>query len=186
MLKKIKTTMEMPEYSGCLTELAPTLDKELQPYLVEIKTLTQALKPEYVHINATTQGMQLMANCPVGKQVFRDRDWNLFVYARTRDEVEAVMNADLDQARGNKSSTTYQVKATYRYVYKNQSYFGDRVSLSFGSDNIGSFHERKYNEIKRYLNQKKPFPVHVNPENPSEAGKPRADFAEAARGERDV
>lgn len=99
MAKTKKTTMEMPEYSGCLTELVPTLDKELQPYLVEIKTLTKALKPEYVHINAVTQGMQLMADCPTGKRVFRDRGWNLFVYARTWDEVEAIVNADLDQAR---------------------------------------------------------------------------------------
>lgn len=103
MAKKItvKATMEMPEYSRCLTELAPTLDKKLQGFLREVKTLAYSSLPDskYTLDHVAMQGMWLMCNCPVGKRVFRDRDWHLFVYAKTEDEVAALVSADLEQAK---------------------------------------------------------------------------------------
>src|SRR5215831_1343317 len=42
-------------------------------------------------------------------------------------------------SRSGDQSTTYQVRATYRYSFAGRSYTGDRVAIDGMADNIGSF-----------------------------------------------
>jgi hypothetical protein len=92
-----------------------------------------------------------------------------WVRARAWDEVPArILSADLDMNRGD-DSTTYRVRATYQYDYGGTSYVSDRVAGGFGSDNIGSFHQEKYAELRPYSETGRPFRCFVNPADPSEA-----------------
>ena len=42
---------------------------------------------------------------------------------------------------GGSKSTTYSIKAKYSYEVNGQTYHGERVGLSSGSDNVGKFHQ---------------------------------------------
>lgn len=89
--------------------------------------------------------------------------------AQSWDEVPAhILSADLDVNSGD-DSTTYRVRAVYQYNYNGDTYTSDRVASGFGSDNIGSFHQDKYAELRRYREAGRPFRCFVNPEDPSEA-----------------
>ena len=87
---------EIAVYSVSLVELAKTLDKKLVSLMKELKVLS--FLPECTHQYAAMQGMWLISNCPPDKQIFRDRDWNLFVYAKDEPEVAAILSRDLKQA----------------------------------------------------------------------------------------
>lgn len=80
-----------------------------------------------------------------------------------------ILALDLDRHSGSESGTTYRVIATYTYNVNGIAYEGKKVSLSFGSDNIGSFHKDAYAELRQYQNRKTPFPGWVNPKNPHKA-----------------
>ena len=89
-------------------------------------------------------------------------------------EVPAIIettNLDIKHSRSSKgkSSTTYKVTVVYNYTIKDTSYTGDKVSMHSGSDNIGSFHKRTYDQLSKYKNSGEPFRVYVNPSNPSES-----------------
>ncbi len=89
--------------------------------------------------------------------------------AQSWDEVPAtLLSANLVVNSGS-DSTTYRVEATYEYNYLGRTYTSDVVSSSFGSDNIGSFHQDKYAELRRYLDAGERFRCFVNPSDPSEA-----------------
>ena len=63
-------------------------------------------------------------------------------------------------------STTYRVEATYGYDYEGQSYRSDKVSLSSGSDNVGTY----WQDLNRELQTKQSnntAQVWVDPDNPS-------------------
>lgn len=70
---------------------------------------------------------------------------------------------------GGKSDGTLSVKSTYTYQVNGQSYQGSKVSLSHGSDNIGSFHKDRHRELKTYFNSGDPFLGYVNPNDPGDA-----------------
>jgi len=92
-----------------------------------------------------------------------------WVQARSWDEVPArILSADLDVNRGD-DSDTYRVRARYEYEYGGQTYTSDRVAGGFGADNIGSFHQDKYAELRNYLSSGRTFRCFVNPDNPSES-----------------
>ena len=64
---------------------------------------------------------------------------------------------------------TYKVEARYRYEFDGQIYEGDRVGLSFGSDNIGSYHQDKYDELRGYRSRDETFWCYVDPEAPTDS-----------------
>lgn len=92
-----------------------------------------------------------------------------WVRAQSWQEVPArILSVELDVNHGD-DSTTYRVRAVYEYEYRGQTYTSDRVAGSVGSDNIGSFHQDKYAELRPYLDAGRPFRCFVNPDDPSEA-----------------
>ncbi|MCH7823544.1 MAG: DUF3592 domain-containing protein [Acidobacteria bacterium] len=92
-----------------------------------------------------------------------------WVRAQSWDQVPAtLLSVNLDVNTGG-DSTTYRVEALYEYNYLGRTYTSDTVSSSFGADNIGSFHQDKYAELRRYLDAGERFRCFVNPADPSEA-----------------
>lgn len=79
-----------------------------------------------------------------------------------------ILSAELDVNRDD-DSTTYRVRAVYEYEYGETTYTSDRVTSGLGSDNIGSFHQNKHDELRTYAESGRLFRCFVNPANPSEA-----------------
>ena len=117
-------------------------------------------------------------------------------WARAGSWVEVparILHTDLDVNHGD-DSTTYRVEATYEYTHMGTTYVSDRVTFGVGSDNIGSFHEDKYRELRDYVGSGDRFRCFVNPDDPTEAvlyrelrwGKfgPDDDFHPGVRGRR--
>ncbi len=85
-------------------------------------------------------------------------------------QVEArIESVELQRHRGSKGGTTYRVRCAYRYEIAGREYAGNRVGLEGGSDNIGSWHQDRYTELKRAYDAEQPVPCRVNPRNPTEA-----------------
>lgn len=96
----------------------------------------------------------------------------LFDWWQSKHWVEVpcwVEHVELKTSRGSKGSTTYTVEARYRYDYRGRNYHGERVGLLSGGDNIGDFHQRAYEELRRFEGQEKPFHCLVNPAKPEQA-----------------
>jgi hypothetical protein len=94
----------------------------------------------------------------------------LWFWVEIRDwqEVPArIIHTELTTNTGD--STTYSVEAKYRYDFGGATYQGDRVGLSSGSDNIGSFHQDAHRELSYYQEAGESFRCYVNPQEPSEA-----------------
>lgn len=68
----------------------------------------------------------------------------------------------------DRSSNTKMVVAAYTYAIDGQPYQGTKVSL-YGSDSVGGFHQRAFDELQRYVSRALPYPVHVNPLVPGDA-----------------
>jgi hypothetical protein len=71
--------------------------------------------------------------------------------------------------RRGRRSTSFRTVAAYEYQFGGRRFVGQRVSLHESSDNFGSFQFNIHRELKRHLDQKKPFRCFVNPQRPSEA-----------------
>lgn len=80
-----------------------------------------------------------------------------------------IEHTEMKSSSSSKGSTTYTVKANYRYSYRGQTYHNDRVGLLSGGDNIGDFHQRAYNELRRFEGKETPFHCLVNPTKPEQA-----------------
>ncbi len=65
-------------------------------------------------------------------------------------------------------STTYTVKGSYSYDYEGVTYQGDRISLSSGSDNFGTYWKDLARTLQAGKNSNEAS-VFVNPSNPSES-----------------
>jgi len=76
--------------------------------------------------------------------------------------------AIIQSAELENSGKSSRAKATYTYQVDGKQYSGHRVSL-YSPDNLGSFHERTYNDLEQHLNSKTPFPAHVDPQDPNES-----------------
>ena len=68
---------------------------------------------------------------------------------------------------------TNWVTAEYAYTYQGRQYTGHRVSMHGGSDNVGSFQEDAYRQLREHKISGRPFRCYVNPERPAEAPLPR-------------
>lgn len=77
---------------------------------------------------------------------------------------ELKLNVDRDS-----DGTTYQVQCRYSYEYEGTAYESERVGLSSGSDNIGSWQQDTHTRLKQLHDGGKPVPCFVNPDKPSEA-----------------
>ncbi|HDP34341.1 MAG TPA: DUF3592 domain-containing protein, partial [Candidatus Hydrogenedentes bacterium] len=78
------------------------------------------------------------------------------------EKAELVVNRSSDSA-------TYNVKAQYAYEWNGKTFRGDRVSIHTSNDNIGSFHQRTYEELETHRSRNEPFRCYVNPKDPSQA-----------------
>lgn len=95
----------------------------------------------------------------------------LWTWAETREWQEVptrILHSELI-TNTDDDSTTYRVEARYSYEFAGVTFEGERVGLSTGSDNIGSFHEDKYQELSRYRSSGQPFRCYVDPAKPSRA-----------------
>ncbi len=84
-------------------------------------------------------------------------------------EVPAFITQTNLDVNSDSDSTSYKITATYTYTYNDKSYTGSKVSMHSGSDNIGSFHKRTYDQLSKYKNSGEHFRCYVNPANPSES-----------------
>jgi len=85
-------------------------------------------------------------------------------------QVEArIESVELQRHRGSKGGTTYRLRCTYRYEIAGRAYESDRVGLEGGADNIGTWQQDRYEELKRAYDAERPVPCLVNPGNPAEA-----------------
>ncbi len=82
-----------------------------------------------------------------------------------------ILSCELERNRGSKGGYTYRIQATYQYTVGGASYTSDRVWLGSGSDNIGKFHQRTYDELRRTRDgvEAAETVCWVNPQNPSDA-----------------
>lgn len=101
----------------------------------------------------------------LGFGVFDVWDW-----ARMRAWTQTparVLEVRLIESAGD--SVTYRVEAQYEYQHGGQRYVGSRVAISTGSDNVGSFHQDAYAELRHARDQNLRVNAFVNPTNPAEA-----------------
>jgi len=86
------------------------------------------------------------------------------------DEVPAhIVECSLYTSKDSKGNATCKVFATYRYTVAGREYTGQRVGLSSGSDNIGSFHQRAYATLNDAKKSGATVPCRVDPANPDKA-----------------
>ena len=60
-----------------------------------------------------------------------------------------ILAAELIEDHGG-DSTTRRITARYRYTVGGVEHDGARVSLDFGSDNVGTWHQRTFAELEEY------------------------------------
>ncbi len=80
-----------------------------------------------------------------------------------------ILACELQSHRGDKGSLSYSVHARYEYEVNGVNYQNDRVALSSGSDNIGSFQSDTYRLLEKSRSAGLPVTCWVNPENASDA-----------------
>ena len=84
-------------------------------------------------------------------------------------QVEARLLRGGYTTHGGDDSDTYESYAEYTYVVGGRSYTSDRVSVSGGTDNIGSYHQDIGRELSGAIASGQPIRVWVNPDDPAEA-----------------
>jgi hypothetical protein len=77
--------------------------------------------------------------------------------------------AELKTSRTSKGGTTYQATATYAYAYKDSVYRSERVGLSGGFDNIGTYQHKVHRQLKTAQRTGRPVNCLVNPADPAQA-----------------
>jgi hypothetical protein len=65
-------------------------------------------------------------------------------------------------------SSNERLVTSYTYVVQGKQYTGHRLSV-YTSDNLGTFRQDAYAELRDYLARKEPYPAHVNPKAPDES-----------------
>ena len=80
-----------------------------------------------------------------------------------------ILSCELERHRGNKGGVSYKVTAQYQYEVDGVQYKNNRVSLSSGFDNIGSFHRDLYNRLKKNKVGSQPFSCWINPSNAADS-----------------
>ena len=107
----------------------------------------------------------------VGVGAFIWAVWTLLDWRAASDWVEVpaeLINIELVEHDGD-DTTTYQTTATYRYEYAGQMHTSARVAIDVGADNIGSFQQRLYYELRAAHERDATVPAYVDPAKPSNA-----------------
>ena len=90
--------------------------------------------------------------------------------AENWSEVTAtIISTELEKHRDSDGGTTYKVIARYSYSYQARDYEGANVSFSSRADNIGSYQQDKYQELKRAKENKAEVKCYVDPGHPEDA-----------------
>jgi len=76
-----------------------------------------------------------------------------------------ILEAELVSHHSSKS-TSYEVTARYEYEYAERSYEGTRVGIHRKADNIGSYHQRAFEDLARFRDSGEPFRCFVDPAAP--------------------
>jgi hypothetical protein len=66
-------------------------------------------------------------------------------------------------------STTYRVRATYRYSFAGRDYTNDRVAVAGMADNIGSFQRDLYADLQAAQRRRGRVTAYVDPDDPAHA-----------------
>ncbi|MBC8113711.1 MAG: DUF3592 domain-containing protein [Candidatus Saccharimonas sp.] len=77
-----------------------------------------------------------------------------------------ILQVELKREGGGKGGPTSHVEATYQYEFANQLFTGNRVWFGGGSDNVGNFHQRVFDELNDHLVRGRPFRCFVDPNDP--------------------
>ncbi|HSR51400.1 MAG TPA: DUF3592 domain-containing protein [Acidobacteriota bacterium] len=95
--------------------------------------------------------------------------WDWWEIKTTWVQVPAtILEADLSSHTSD-DSTTYEVTAVYEYQFDERTFQNDRVAVTSGSDNLGSFHQDLYSELDAHSRSREPYMCWVDPNNPSRA-----------------
>jgi len=90
--------------------------------------------------------------------------------ARSWPSVPAyILEASVRPSSSSEGSDTFRLTARYRYEVAGHRYESDDVSFYAGSDNIDSFHQDRFEELRPFIGSGTPFHAFVNPSDPSEA-----------------
>jgi len=80
-----------------------------------------------------------------------------------------ILSCELKSHRGDKGSVSYSVHARYEYEVNGVKYQNDRVALSTGADNIGSFQSDTHRLLEKSRSAEQPMSCWVNPENAADS-----------------
>jgi hypothetical protein len=94
--------------------------------------------------------------------------WLAYEMRRWREVPAVIESAGLNR-RLDSDGSTYKAVAGYRYELNGTAYTGHRVSIHRGSDNIGAFQRRAYEELSRHKDSGEPFRCYVNPDDPADS-----------------
>lgn len=84
-------------------------------------------------------------------------------------QVEARLSRGGYETHSGDDSNTYEAFASYSYYFDGQQYYGDRVSLSKGADNIGSYQEDIGSRLRNVASSGGSLMVFVDPAKPSDS-----------------
>jgi hypothetical protein len=98
--------------------------------------------------------------------------WTLLDWRETSSWVPTsaqIVTVELEEHEDDEGGSTYETTATYRYDYSGTTYTGTRVAIDTGSDNIGSFQQRLYTELRSAQASNLPVTAYIDPDEPSRA-----------------
>ena len=84
-------------------------------------------------------------------------------------QVEATLTSGGYETHSGDDSDTHEAYAEYYYTYQGRRFTADRVGLSSGADNIGSYQEEIGRNLRAAHARGEAILVYVNPGNPTEA-----------------
>ena len=83
--------------------------------------------------------------------------------------VQATVTRAGYETHSGDDSDTYEAYAQYTYTVQGQRYYGDRVSLAGGADNIGDYQQDLGNRLRDAMHRQAPVTAWVNPADPTDA-----------------
>ncbi len=93
------------------------------------------------------------------------REWS----AASEYEAVSAKLLSVELQRHHGKSTTYNVRASYRYTFRGRQYFGDRVAISDAADNIGDYQQNLYRRLKASQQRGREVTAWVDPSDPQRA-----------------
>lgn len=82
-------------------------------------------------------------------------------------QTEAYLTRGGYESHSGSDATTFEAFAAYNYEVDGRQYQGNRVTLSSGSDNIGSYQQDIGNDLRLAASSDDSIQIFVDPQNPS-------------------